>query len=506
MRRGLITIRAKLTLNLMLVSTVAVFGGGVGYIAFTARAQRRAIVNELGTLAEITGRNCEAALAFNMHRDAEDLLAALHVIPSVVSAHVLNTDGVLFAAYRRDSTSLTNVCCPMSSRGYSITNDLLCVCRNVEGNAGEIGTLCIQDDMSTLRAGVRRNTGVVVGVMLLSLAGTYMLSSRLAAVISSPILSLTHTARAVSERKDYSVRADQQRADELGVLNDTLNEMLAGIQDRDCELRSHRDHLEELVATRAAELKQTNVRLTETLAELERSNRELQKFAQVASHDLQEPLRKICSFGDRLQQRHRERLGEDGRADVDRMLRSALRMVTLVDDLRAFSSLTRRPMEFSPVDMNRVTRVVVDDLNGMLEQTHGRVVVGDLPRVIGDSSELGQLMHHLIHNALKFHRPGEPPVVEVSAGGSSGGKADASDEPDGEWFEIRVSDNGIGMDEKYRDRIFQVFQRLHGQHEYGGTGIGLAICERIAARHGGSISMHSTPGQGSVFVVRLPRE
>jgi PAS domain S-box-containing protein len=227
-------------------------------------------------------------------------------------------------------------------------------------------------------------------------------------------------------------------------------------------------------------------------ARLESSNRELQDFASVAAHDLQEPLRKIEAFGDRLKTRFAESLGADGRDYLERMTSSAARMRRLIEDLLAFSRVTTRAKPFEPTDLAAVAREVVSDLEVRIEQVKGRVELGTLPTIDADSLQMRQLLQNLIANALKFHRDDEPPVVRVEA------KVNGGD------CVLTVRDNGIGFDEKYLDRIFTIFQRLHGRQAYEGTGVGLAICRRIAERHSGCITAKSALGRGATFVVTLP--
>ncbi len=240
------------------------------------------------------------------------------------------------------------------------------------------------------------------------------------------------------------------------------------------------------------ERKRAEERLKFYTASLERSNRELQDFAAVASHDLQEPLRKIQAFSDRLKARAGPALDETGRDYLDRMQNAAARMQTLVNELLTFSRVTTRAQPFVPTDLGKVAREVLSDLETRIEQTGGRVELADLPTVEADATQMRQLFQNLIANALKFHRPDAPPVVKVSA------------ERDGNTIRLLVADNGIGFDEKYLDRIFTIFQRLHGREQYEGTGVGLAVCRKIAHRHGGAITARSQPGQGATFIVTLP--
>ncbi len=239
-------------------------------------------------------------------------------------------------------------------------------------------------------------------------------------------------------------------------------------------------------------------------ADLNASNRELQDFAAVASHDLQEPLRKIEAFGSRLKTKYDQALDEPGRDYLARMLAATVRMRRLINDLLSFSRVTTKARAFVTVDLAEVAQEVVSDLEGRMFDTGGRVEVGALPTIEAEPLQMRQLLQNLIGNGLKFHRQGEPPVVRIE-----GRLLDPSDPhaegpaPGPRRCEIQVQDNGIGFEEVYSERIFELFQRLHGRDEYEGTGMGLAICRKIVTRHGGIISAHSAPGQGATFIVTL---
>jgi PAS domain S-box-containing protein len=239
--------------------------------------------------------------------------------------------------------------------------------------------------------------------------------------------------------------------------------------------------------------------------ELERSNRELQDFATIASHDLQEPLRKIRAFGDRLAEHSAGVLDEDGSDYLRRMTNAAGRMQTLIKDLLEYSQVTLRPEPPRPVDLGLIVSEVLTDLEERVRLSNGSVHVGQLPTILGSPFQMRQLFQNLIANALKFHPEGVPPyvhIVAVARGDLRGPKGRADRVP---VWEIGVRDNGIGFEEKHAERIFAPFQRLHGRQAYEGTGMGLAICRRIAAQHGGTITAHATPGAGATFVIRLPR-
>jgi PAS domain S-box-containing protein len=231
--------------------------------------------------------------------------------------------------------------------------------------------------------------------------------------------------------------------------------------------------------------------------ELARSNDELQQFAFIASHDLQEPLRKIKTFGDRLKATCGDAFTVQGRDYLERMQNAAQRMQSLIEDLLTLSRVTTKAQPFVSVDLAQITQEVLSDLEVIIQQSGARVEVGELATVTADPFQMRQLLQNLIGNALKFHRPLEPPFVKIYT--------EATRAINGsEFCQIIVEDRGIGFDEKYIDRIFNVFQRLHGRSEYEGTGIGLAICRKIAERHYGSITAQSQPGHGAKFIVTLP--
>jgi light-regulated signal transduction histidine kinase (bacteriophytochrome) len=223
-----------------------------------------------------------------------------------------------------------------------------------------------------------------------------------------------------------------------------------------------------------------------TQAELNRSNRELEEFASIAAHDLQEPLRKVRAFGQRLHARSAAALDDTSRDHLDRMINAAARMSRLIDDVLRVARVSHAPLNVSPVDLDQLVREIAGD--------DVAVSVGTLPVVEGDRGQLRQLFHNLLENARKFHRPGQPARVSVTA---------ATVPPD--HVAISVQDDGIGIAEEHLTKIFVMFQRLHGRTEYEGTGIGLALCRRIAERHGGSIHVTSAPGAGSTFTAVLPR-
>jgi len=278
-------------------------------------------------------------------------------------------------------------------------------------------------------------------------------------------------------------------------LQKELEQLNAALEGR---VKKRTQQLEELNEGLEHEIKRRQdieAELQEYSKSLSRSNQELQDFAYVASHDLQEPLRKIRAFGDILQAEYSEALGS-GAEYLVRMQNAASRMSTLIQDLLAFSRVTTRDQVPEPIDLAKVVGEVVIDLEWRIEELGGTVDVGELPVITADATHMRQLFQNLIGNALKFHRPDVAPVVSVSLCESS----------DPEMYTICVEDNGIGFDERYLDRIFSVFQRLHGKDEYEGTGIGLAVVRKIVERYGGTITATSKKNVGSTFKVSFPKK
>ena len=201
----------------------------------------------------------------------------------------------------------------------------------------------------------------------------------------------------------------------------------------------------------------------------------------------------MLAFGDRLKTHAGAALDETGRDYLTRMQKATARMQHLIDGLLQYSRVGTKGHPFEPVPLDEVVADVVSDLETRIEQSGGRVEVGPLPVIEADKLQMRQLFQNLIGNALKFRKPDQPPVVRVVCRPGTNGCA-----------EITVADNGIGFEEQYRERIFQLFQRLHGRDEYEGTGIGLSVCQKIAERHGGQLTAQSVPGEGSAFIVTLP--
>ena len=271
------------------------------------------------------------------------------------------------------------------------------------------------------------------------------------------------------------------------------------IADSEARFRLLSAELEQQVLQRTGELQAL-------VHDLQRSNENLQQFASIASHDLQEPLRKIQSFSDIVRNQYGSQLG-DGVDYLERMQLAASRMSILIRDLLAYARISTHQDTTVPVSLTAVLRTTLENLDLLIEETGATLLIDELPIIPGDPVQLGQLFQNLVSNGLKFRQENRAPQIQIRCQLLSATSLPATIQPTRQalqYYLIEVADNGIGFDDKYTHRIFQVFQRLHGHTAYAGTGIGLAICEKVVANHGGAIWARSQPNQGATFSIYFP--
>ena len=268
------------------------------------------------------------------------------------------------------------------------------------------------------------------------------------------------------------------------------------------------------------EAKEVEQQLLAKSQELELTNQELEKFASIASHDLREPLRKIITFAGMLDNEFKDVLGGKGRTYLEKIVNSSERAHNLIDDILEFSSLSAGNVNFGPVKLNRVVEQVLSDIEVLVNNTGAEIKADPLPAIDGIESQLGLLFQNLITNAIKFGKDDLPPQINIHASIVKGNELPEDYVKDKKphfsilhnsrfwdhekFCRITVADNGIGFDEAYLDRIFSLFQRLHGKQTYEGTGIGLAICKKVVDIHHGVITAKSKPGEGATFIITLP--
>jgi light-regulated signal transduction histidine kinase (bacteriophytochrome) len=331
-----------------------------------------------------------------------------------------------------------------------------------------------------------RNLILLAVVTMLALATAWILGD---VFVLQNTKSLVDTTQQLAKGELKARTKIAKDTGEFGLLAIAIDEMAEALSERETE----RDLAENNMHNYAADL--------------ERSNRDLLDFANIASHDMQEPLRKIQIFGDLLQSRYASVLDEQGRGYIQRMQGAAYRMQNLLLGLLAYSQISTKGEPFSTVDLDEVVKNVLTHLEVLILEQNAEISVENLPSIQGDETQMHQLMQNLISNAIKFRAPNRAPVIHISCPEAFGQDPFTSDNSQCKpACQIHIRDNGIGFDERYKEKIFLPFQRLYGRSKYDGTGLGLAICEKIVTRHGGSITAQSQPGQGSTFIISLPKQ
>ncbi len=327
-----------------------------------------------------------------------------------------------------------------------------------------------------------RNLLWISGVGLFALLAAWLLSEAFAVRQINQLVSTTQSLASGDLAARTTGGYDRG---EFGVLNRAIDEMAQALSTREYEREKAEEEIREYASN------------------LERSNRDLMDFANIASHDLQEPLRKISTFGDLLLIRHSETLDQQGKDYLDRIRSSANRMQNLIIDLLTYSRISTTAQPVDLVDLNDILHQVLTDLELQIEQNEAIINYTDLGKIYADPVQMQQLFLNLIGNSLKFRKPDVPVIVDIVGEAHSMPESNFGN-GNARFYEIAISDNGIGFNPKYVDRIFQPFQRLHPREQYEGTGMGLAICRKIVERHDGEITVQSQPGQGTTFIVKLP--
>ncbi len=468
-------IRQKLRVTFFLTTALALLLAGFGIIAADVLISYRGLQTDLSTFAQIIGDNSTGALAFNDARAATETLAALRSRKHVQAACIYQSDGTRLAVYMRPGYRGD---CPRPE-GEQILRmrEILVISHQISRGSRPLGTLVLQYDLYELSERIQLYGGTVLIALLLSSVAAGIFSSKLRALIADPILELASTAHVVAQSRDYGVRAKKLSEDEVGLLAEALNEMLNAIQSRDSDLR---------VALKAEQ--DAGRRLERLNADLKRSNQDLERVAFVASHDLQEPLRMITSYSQLLVEQH----SGDGGPFVKYIVDGTHRMRDLLADLLAYTEVSGSAEQpFDLVDLNLVVQNVRETLSGQISETQAEIVADPLPVLKGHTGRITSVFLNLTGNAIKY-RNNRPPRIHISV-------QDSGDE-----FTFSFQDNGIGIAPEYHQKIFVAFKRLHGR-EIPGTGIGLAICQRIVENYGGRIWVQSEIGKGTTFLFTLPK-
>jgi len=591
-----IPIRQKLMVITVATTAAALLLAAIGIVTFDAALFRRSLIFDLSALARIIADNSTAAIAFDDPRAATETLGALRARPHLMTACIYRADGSILADYERQAA--TPACpAPGARDGVQFSLGTLTLSHAILLSGRRVGTLVMRYELDEIAGREKIYGGTVLGVLVVSSLIAFLLTSRLRAVIETPIAHLVRATTSVSETNDYRIRAQKLSGDELGVLVDRFNEMLGGIQSRDHELRKalrereealrdaekarerfrfmaesmpqkiftatpagdvdyynrqwmeftglpfdrikdsgwtqliHPDDVEENVRTwrhsietgepfhfqhrvrradgayrwhlsRAQAMRDSAGNISmwiasnteiheqkETEDELRRANEDLQQFAYSASHDLQEPIRNVAVYSEIVAKRYDRVLDPEGKQFLGFLTEGGRRLATLIDDLLAYTKAGLIENDSTRVDASAALNEVLSSLAETIRQCNGSVTYDALPEIAMSQTHLQQVFQNLITNALKY-RTEKPPEIQISAVRQGAG------------WRFAVRDNGIGIDPEYKEKIFGVFKRLH--RNYSGTGIGLAICQRVVERYGGRIWVESSTGRGATFFFTVP--
>ena len=504
-------IRGKLIAIVMTATAAALLLASVLLVLLERNRSRRELLGDLHTMAAIVADNTSAALAFDDPAAASEVLRSLRFRRNVEVACIYDVRGRLFARFSRGESEQ----CPTARRGTGSEFGVASLehWRPIELTGSRLGAVALRSDLSPLVGRLRLQLGMLGVALAAATLFALLLSLWLQRVVSRPVVELARLAAEVRARGDYSLRAPRRSADELGELVASFNQMLDQIQARDADLLAAKEALEVRVAERTRELAAELAERRRAESELERrnrelaaSNRELDDFAYVASHDLKEPLRGIHNYAGFLLEDYGERFDTEGRSKLETVMRLTRRMESLIDTLLHYSRVGRVDLAIEPVDLAAVVFEVVDSLSPMLAEAGAAVEVADrLPTVRCDRARIDEVFRNLVVNAVKYNDRAEKRVVigVLPPGTAAGGVSPSPDA--GPVFYVR--DNGIGIPERHQAVVFDIFKRLHGRDSYGGgTGAGLTIVRKVVERHGGRVWLESIPGEGTTFFFTLQGE
>ncbi len=480
-------IRIKLILLFLLISFSTLAISATFFVYNDLKLFKQNLLNNLAILAGTVGANSRSAIYFEDKDAASKILSSLSENPQIKNGVLYDSQGNEFVAY--DSEVSEKKSFQITEESFRrIDKETVELKKSIFLKDKKIGEIYLTADLKEYNAVLIKYVGIVGLILFFTFVVALLIAFKLQRIISQPISHLSKTTKDISKNNDYSVKVTHPYQDEIGELFNSFNEMISKIGEREKELdATNKSLLKEVEQRRTAE------KILKVYSkELENSNQELQDFTSVASHDLQEPLRKIISFGDRLASQLPDS-NDKAKQYVEPMQRSAQRMKQFIDDLLDYSRVGAKAKPFGKVDLNKVIYEVLENLEIQISESNAQIDFENLPSIEVDETQIYQLFQNLIGNAIKFKKKDSPSIIKIEAQSNVKG-----------FWEITVQDNGIGFNEKYLDRIFKPFERLHGKNEYPGSGMGLTICNKIVNRHGGTLKASSSPENGTTFKIVLP--
>lgn len=466
------TIQRKLMVVLMLTISVILILMAAAFFGYEVYAFRKSSVESLTSVGRIVAANSTAALAFDSPGNANEILNALKAEKHIQIASVYNSDSVLFAAYPStvDSSKLPS---KPGQIGFKFRKNSLAGFLPIQEGKNQLGVLFVLSDINAIYERMILYSIISAIFVFMALTIAYFLAQRLYGGITKPIFELTEAAKELAEAKDYTIRVKKYNDDELGVLTDAFNLMLMEIESFNSQLEN---------------------KVTERTKELEIANNEMESFSYSISHDLRAPLRTVSGYMQMLNEDYVEQLDEEAKRIMNKVLVGAKKMGLLIDDILEFSRLGRKELNKWSFSMDELVKEVWDEQIKLFPNRKIDLDYQKLPDAFGDRAMLRQVWVNLISNALKYTKYRDKTVIVING----------TVKNDQTIFSIK--DNGAGFNMAYYEKVFGVFQRLHAEREFEGTGAGLAIVQRIVKKHGGEIWAEAEPDKGATFYFWIEAE
>jgi signal transduction histidine kinase len=471
------SIQTKIVTVILLTSGMVLLLTFAAYFLYEYYSFKRTTVYQLSLMSRMLGENSTASIVSNDRVGATQILSSLEVEPHILAGAIYDAENRLVAEYHHGSSEVKLPKTFSANDGFNVEGALVLGSQPITNEGRRIGSVYLVSDMTAVFDRFILYTNIAGLIFILSIVVAYFVSRRLQGNLSTPILDLAETAKRISKDRNYSIRAKKYDNDEVGMLTDEFNQMLERIEKQNQEIVNFTLGLEEKVKARTIEL--------------ENAYEELEAFSYTVSHDLSAPLRHIDAFMSEFLEENETKLEGDNKRLVTNSIRYARKMRQLIDDLLAFSQLSKKELAKDEISMKELVQTVLQDINPDENNTIN-IQLAELPNCRCDKNTIYQVWENLLSNAIKYSRKKEKSNIQIGYEQSNG------------TITYFVKDNGAGFDMRSYNKLFNAFQRLHPQSQFEGTGVGLAIVQRIVAKHQGKVWAESVIDEGSTFYFSLP--